>query len=266
MLKDVTFGQYFPANSFVHSLDARVKIVLTIGFVVLAFLAGNFISLAFMGAVTFLLISLTKVPLRFYLKTLKPILPFVLITAILNMIYVDGKVLWEWGFLRVTQEGLIHAVFIIIRIVFLLFISSMLTYTTSPTSLTDAIEGLLKPFSWLGVDTHSFAMMMTIAMRFIPTLMEETDKIMSAQKARGADMESGGLIKKIKAVLPVLLPLLISSYRRAEELADAMECRCYHGGKGRTRLKVSKLSFSDYVTLLFFATSLAVIILLNRFF
>ncbi|OJU09211.1 MAG: transporter, partial [Clostridiales bacterium 43-6] len=229
MIKDITIGQYFPFGSLIHRLDARTKLLLTMAYVVIIFIVGNFISLGFLTVSLLLYLAFTKVPAKIYLKALKPIVPFILITAILNIFYVEGTEVFQFYFLKITQEGLIRSAFVAIRILLLITASSALTYTTSPTELTDAIERLLKPLNRLHVDTHTFAMMMTIALRFIPTLIEETDKIMNAQKARGANIDTGSFLKRIKALIPILIPLLVSSFRRAKELADAMECRCYSG-------------------------------------
>lgn len=250
MLNDITFGQYYPGNSLVHRLDPRMKLVLTVGFIVLAFMAK--IAVSVIGITLFLgvLISLSRIPLKMYLKTLKPIIPIIVITSVLNAIYVtSGTVLVSFWKITITSGGVLTAVYMSVRICLLILCSSMLTYTTTPTQLTDAIERLFSPLKYLKLDVHSLAMMMTIALRFIPTLIEETEKIMSAQKARGANLESGGLLSRIKALIPILIPLLISSFRRAAELADAMECRCYHGGKGRTRMKQLHLSATDFVSL-----------------
>lgn len=250
MIKDITFGQFFPGESFIHKLDPRFKILLVFFLIIVIFLSTNFYTLGLLLVFTLILLLVTKIPLKVYLKSLKPVLFFIILTSILNVFYIKGEtLLFKFSIFNIYLEGLEKAAFVSIRIMMLILISSILTYTTSPTLLTDAIESLLKPIAKLGVDTHTFAMMMTIALRFIPTLIEETDKIMSAQKARGADMSTGSLMKRIKAVLPILIPLLISSVRRARELADAMECRCYHGGKGRTRLKILKSSFRDAVAL-----------------
>lgn len=250
MLNDITFGQYYPGNSLVHRLDPRMKLVLTVGFIVLAFMAK--VAVSVIGVTLFLgvLIFLSRIPLKMYLKTLKPIIPIIIITSVLNAIYVtSGTELVSFWKITITSGGVLTAVYMSVRICLLILCSSMLTYTTTPTQLTDAIERLFSPLKYLKLDVHSLAMMMTIALRFIPTLIEETEKIMSAQKARGANLESGGLLSRIKALIPILIPLLISSFRRAAELADAMECRCYHGGKGRTRMKQLTLSLRDFVSL-----------------
>ena len=230
MLSDITLGQYFPAKSPLHRADPRLKICLAIFAIILIFSAGNFFSMAAAALYIGLGMALSRIPLKLYLRSLKPILFLVVFTAALNIFYGTGDPLWQWGFLKVTQNGIVNSLFVSIRIIVLILASSVLTFTTSPTQLTDAIERLLRPLSRLHVPVHEFAMMMTIALRFVPLLMEETDKIMSAQKARGADMESGGIVQRIKALIPVLIPLFISAFRRAYDLAPAMESRCYHGG------------------------------------
>ena len=265
MLRDITFGQYFPADSPVHSMDARAKILMVIALIVFIFLSGNAVSLLLMGVSIAGAILLSRIPVKVYLKCLKPIIPIIILTSVLNAIYVQGgTVLVEFWVITITTKGIMTAVYMSIRIAMLILCSSMLTYTTSPTELTDAIERLLSPLKLVRLDVHSLAMMMTIALRFVPTLIEETDKIMSAQKARGADLESGGLIQRVKALLPILIPLLISSFRRAAELADAMECRCYHGGKGRTRLKVMRMGRVDYVAFLLAGVLLAGVLCANH--
>lgn len=266
MFNNITFGQYYPGDSLVHKLDARFKLVLTFAFIIVAFVAGNFWSLGLVTVATVLIMLFSKIPVKMYLKTLKSIWFFVALTAVINIFFIQtGDILIELWKIKVYAGGIEKAIFIAIRIFLLLIISSALTYTTTPTSLTDAIESLLKPLAKIGVNTHTFAMMMTIALRFIPTLIEETQKIMNAQKARGASMDDGSLVKRVKAVIPILIPLLASSIRRATELADAMECRCYHGGEGRTRLNIMKSSARDYFALLFFAVLFAGVILINIF-
>ncbi len=266
MLNDITFGQFYPAKSLVHKMDPRFKMVLTVAFIVFTFVAQNAISLVITAAALAIFIAATRIPVKMYLKTLKPIIPIIILTSVLNALYVSGgdTVVSFWK-ITITTGGITTAVYMSVRTAILIMCSSILTYTTSPTELTDAIERLFSPLNAIKVDVHSLAMMMTIALRFIPTLIEETDKIMSAQKARGADIESGGLIKRVKALVPILIPLLISSFRRASELADAMECRCYHGGEGRTRMKVMKASAIDYVSTGVFALLLAAIILSNTY-
>lgn len=249
MLSDITLGQYFPAKSPMHRADPRLKICLTIFAIVLIFSARNFFSLALAVGYILLGIAFSRTPVKLYLKSLKPILFIIVFTAVLNIFYGTGEPLWQWGLLKITKSGLLNSLFVSIRIVVLILASSVLTFTTSPTQLTDAIERLLKPLSKLKVPVHEFAMMMTIALRFVPLLLEETDKIMSAQKARGADMESGGLIQRIKALVPVLIPLFVSAFRRAFDLATAMESRCYHGGEGRTKMKVLRFGGVDWLVL-----------------
>lgn len=266
MLNDITFGQFYPAKSVVHKMDARFKLVLTVAFIVFTFVSQNAISLVITGVALAAFIFATKIPVKMYLKTLKPIIPIIILTSVLNAVYVStGDKLFSFWKITVTTGGLTTAIYMSVRICILIMCSSILTYTTSPTELTDAIERLFSPLKYIKIDVHSLAMMMTIALRFIPTLIEETDKIMSAQKARGADIESGGLIKRVKALVPILIPLLISSFRRASELADAMECRCYHGGEGRTRMKIMKASLVDYLSVAVFALLLVVIILSNTY-
>jgi energy-coupling factor transport system permease protein len=263
MLSDITLGQYFPAKSPMHRADPRLKLCLTVFVIVLIFSAANFLSLALGVGYIFLGVALSRTPFKLYLKSLKPILFIVVFTAVLNVFYGAGEPLWQWGFLKITKAGLLNSAFVSIRIVTLILASSVLTFTTSPTQLTDAIERLLKPLAKLRVPVHEFAMMMTIALRFVPLLLEETDKIMSAQKARGADMESGGLVQRIKALVPVLIPLFISAFRRAFDLATAMESRCYHGGEGRTKMKVLRFGHEDWLILASAALALGAFIALN---
>ena len=267
MMKDITLGQYFPGNSLLHRLDPRMKLVLTLFFIVLVFLPRNWWGLLTVGLFLLLVICLSRLPLRLMWRSTKPVLFLVLFTSILNVLYVhEGTVLVHWGFLRITTGGLQSAAFIAIRILCLILGSSLLTYTTTPTALTDAIERLLSPLKVIKVNPHELAMMMTIALRFIPTLMEETDKIMSAQKARGADMESGGLVQRVKALIPILIPLFVSSFRRAYDLAMAMECRCYQGGEGRTRMKQLRTALRDWLSLTVYAAVGVGIVLLNIYF
>ena len=265
MISDITLGQYFPAKSVLHRADPRMKICLTIFVIVLIFTSQNFFSLGLVVAGVAAAMVLSKIPIRLYLKSLKAILILVIFTSVLNIFYGTGEPLWQWGIFRVTLNGILNSIFVSVRIVILILTTSILTFTTSPTQLTDAIERLLRPLAKLHVPVHEFAMMMTIALRFVPTLLEETDKIMSAQKARGADMESGGLMQRIKALVPVLIPLFVSAFRRAYDLATAMESRCYHGGEGRTKMKILKLGQTDWLilgtVLLFLAGYLALNIL-----
>ena len=250
MLSDITLGQYFPARSVMHKADPRLKICLTVFSIVLIFSAGNFFSLAAAVGYIVLGMALSRIPVKLYLRSLKPILFIIVFTAVLNIFYGTGEPLWQWGIIKITKNGLLNSLFVSIRIIVLILASSVLTFTTSPTQLTDAIERLLKPLAKLRVPVHEFAMMMTIALRFVPLLLEETDKIMSAQKARGADMESGGIIQRIKALVPVLIPLFVSAFRRAFDLATAMESRCYNGGEGRTKMKQLHFGSLDWLVLL----------------
>ena len=252
MLRDVTLGQFFPGNSFLHKADPRIKLVALVAFMVFALLAQSAASLGLLLAVTLAFALVSRIRFSVLLRSLRPVIFLLLFTGLINLFFTTGeKPLWEWQFIKIYPEGIRTAVFMMVRLVCLVGGSSiLLSYTTSPLALTDAIESLFGPLRKIKVPVHEFAMMMTIALRFIPTLMEETDKIISAQKARGADFDDGGLLKKIKALIPVLSPLFVSAFRRADELAEAMECRCYRGGEGRTKLKVLKSRVSDYLFLL----------------
>lgn len=250
-LKDITLGQYFPGNTFVHRLDPRVKLIFTIFFIIALFLAKHLLSYVVLIAVLVLCISVSKIKPKALFKGMKPVLFLVAITGILNLFYTSGDPIWQWGFLKITVEGIWAAIFMILRIVMLICCTFLLTYTTSPIMLTDGLENLLSPLKKIKVPVHELSMMMSIALRFIPTLIEETDKIMSAQRARGADFDTGNLFQKAKALVPLLVPLFVSSFRRADELAVAMECRCYHGGDGRTRLKELHYTGKDICVLIF---------------
>ena len=264
MLKDITLGQYFPGDTPAHRLDPRTKIVLVVLYIVALFQAKNLLTYALV-AVTFVTCArVSKVGARALLKGLKPVVIIVLFTGFLNLFFTPGETLFELGFLRLTDQGIYNALRMVVRIMLLIMGTFLLTYTTSPIALTDALERMLNPLKKLHVPVHDLAMVMSIALRFIPTLIEETDKIMSAQKARGADFESGNLIQKAKALVPVLVPLFVSSFRRADELAVAMECRCYHGGEGRTRLHVLHFASRDYVSLVLGCVITAAVIILAR--
>lgn len=249
MLRDVTIGQFFPGKSVLHRMDPRMKIILLLAYIVMIFITGNYFAVALMTVSVFALMLMSGVPVKMYFKSLKMIIFIVVFTSLLNLFYGRGEPIFELGFLKITQAGINNSIFIAIRIITLIIISSMLTFTTSPTELTDALERLLKPLKIFHIQPNEIAMMMTIALRFVPTLIEETDKIMNAQKARGADMESGGLMQRIKALIPVLIPLFVSAFRRAYDLAMAMECRCYRGGEGRTKMKSLKMKRLDYISL-----------------
>ncbi len=261
MLKDNTLGQYFPGNSMLHKLDPRLKILLMLAFVVLVFFAKNLYSFAYLLFLIPVLIILSGISVRVVLKSLKPIIFISIFTVLINLFWTSGeKPLFEWGFVHIYKEGIFRAVFMIIRIVSLVTGTGiLLTYTTSPMDLTDALESLLSLLKKIRVPVHEFAMMMSLALRFVPTLIEETEKIMNAQKARGADFESGNFFHRAKALIPILIPLFISAFSRATELAVAMECRCYTGGEGRTRMKVMRCRFRDIVVFVFFLVIFLVI-------
>lgn len=248
MISDITIGQYFPGKSFIHKMDARMKMILTVLVIVALFICKNFYSLAAVTVFTVVIVLVSKISLKTIFKSVKPLGIIIIITSLLNLFYGQGEPLVTlFGRLKITEAGIYTAIFMAVRIILLVVIGSMLTYTTTPTDLTDAIERLFSPLKVFKLDIHTVAMTMTIALRFIPTLIEEIDKIMAAQKSRGADMESGGLIHRAKALVPVLIPLFISSFRRANELAYAMDCRCYKGGKGRTKMKQVKMTVRDFV-------------------
>lgn len=245
MIRDITLGQYFPGSSIIHKLDARVKITGTFVFVVALFIVRDFTGFAVCAAFLSLVIALSRVPMSYILRGLKPIFIIIMLTFILNLFMTGGEPILHWGFLTITREGASRAVFLVIRLMLLIIVSSALTLTTKPISLTDGMEYLLKPLEAFKVPTHELAMMMSIALRFIPTLLEETDKIMKAQMARGADFESGSIFRRAKSLIPILIPLFISAFRIAQDLAMAMEARCYRGGGMRTRLHAMKISKQD---------------------
>ena len=265
-LKDITLGQYFPGNSPVHRLDPRTKLICVVLYIVALFLAAWFVTYAVMLAVLAGSIYLSKVPVKSVFRGLKPVLFIVVFTAVLNLFYTPGDtVLAQFWVFTITLEGVWRAFFMVVRIMMLISGTFLLTYTTSPILLTDGLESLLGPLKMVRVPVHELAMMMSIALRFIPTLIEETDKIMSAQRARGADFESGSLLERAKALVPILVPLFISAFRRADELAVAMECRCYHGGEGRTKLHVLRYETRDYLVLAAYAVVLAGVLALAHF-
>ena len=245
MLKDITIGQYIPGDTKVHNMDPRVKIIITFVFIASLFFINKYLAYIFVIAFMALALMISKIQMKYMFKGLKPLIAIILLTVALNIFMTEGEVIYTIWKLKVTREGLYQAGFMALRLIFLITGASLLTLTTSPISLTDGIEKLLSPFRKIGVPAHEIAMMMTIALRFIPTLLEETDKIMKAQMARGADFESGNIIKRAKAMIPLLVPLFISAFRRADELALAMEARCYRGGENRTRMKQLKLELVD---------------------
>lgn len=244
-MRDVAFGQYFPGKSLIHRLDPRAKIILFIAHIVILFCTFSYPALAVTAVFTALFLILSGISPKFYFKSLKVIIFIVLFTSLLNLFYGSGEPIWQWWIFKITVNGINRAVFVTTRIICLILASSCLTFTTSPTELTDAIERLMKPLRVIHFPVHEIAMMMSLALRFVPTLLEETDKIMQAQKARGADMESGNLIRRVKALVPVLIPLFVSAFRRAYDVATAMECRCYRGGAGRTRMKQIRMARRD---------------------
>lgn len=262
-LKDITLGQYFPGNSLLHRFDPRSKIIFTVLFIAAIFLCKGLVSYGITLLILLMMIGISKVQPRVFLKGMKPVVFIVVCTAILNLFYTSGTVLWSWGILKITEEGIWKAGFMVLRILMLISCTLLLTYTTSPILLTDGLEKLLRPLKKLNFPVHELSMMMSIALRFIPTLIQETDKIISAQKARGADFDSGNLIQKAKALIPILIPLFISSFRRAEELAIAMECRCYHGDEGRTSLRQLRYAGRDYGLIVFSIALCAGIVVLR---
>ncbi|SBW07446.1 Energy-coupling factor transporter transmembrane protein EcfT [uncultured Eubacteriales bacterium] len=264
-LKDITLGQYFPGKTILHRLDPRTKLICTVAFIVALFLAKQLVGYGILLATLGALVALSHIKLKVILKGLKPILFIIVFTGILNLFFTPGTAIWELGFLRLTAEGIWAAVFMVLRISMLIVCTFLLTYTTSPILLTDGLERLMNPLKKIRVPVHELSMMMSIALRFIPTLIEETDKIMSAQKARGADFETGNLVQKAKALIPLLVPLFISAFRRADELAIAMECRCYHGGEGRTRLRQLKYTGADIAAIALSLALCAGVYVLGRF-
>ena len=248
MLKDITLGQYFPGKSPIHLLDPRTKLIMLVVYIVALFLAAGWVSYAILAAFLVAVIKISTIPPKSIIRGMKPLVMILVFTGILNIFFTtgEGEPLVDFWIFTVYAEGLERALFMIVRILMLISATFLLTYTTSPISLTDGLESLMKPLKVIRVPVHELSMMMCIALRFIPTLIEETDKIMSAQKARGADFESGNLMEKAKALIPILVPLFISAFRRADELATAMECRCYQGGEGRTKMKLLRYSLWDY--------------------
>ena len=248
MLKDITLGQYFPGNSVIHRLDPRTKLIMLVVYIVALFMAVSWVSYALMAAFLIVVIKISTIPPKSIIRGMKPLVMILVFTGVLNLFFTagEGEPLVDFWIITVYAEGLERAIFMVIRILMLISGTFLLTYTTSPISLTDGLESLMNPLKALKVPVHELSMMMCIALRFIPTLIEETDKIMNAQKARGADFENGSLLDKAKALVPILVPLFISAFRRADELATAMECRCYQGGEGRTKMKLLRYTLWDY--------------------
>lgn len=260
MIRDITLGQYYPEQSVIHRLDARTKILGTLLYIIEIFLVNSFAGFGLVILALGVLIGISRVPVRFIFKGLKAVVFIIMLTFVLNLFMFDGTVLWHWKFLTITYEGLYRSCFMALRLILLIIGTSMLTLTTKPMELTDGLEKLLKPFNRFGLPSHEIALMMSIALRFIPTLLEETDKIMKAQQARGADFESGNLIQRVKNMIPILIPLFVGSFRIAQDLALAMEARCYHGGVGRTRMKEIVFSRRDGVTGVLLAVFLGIVI------
>lgn len=264
MLNDVTFGQYYPTKSFVHKSDPRIKLLALIAYIVALFLAKNFYALAASFLVLVTTIIASRVPLGSVLRSIKAVIILLVFTAVLNLFFHGGEhLLVGWGIFKIYRESIIFTVFFVIRLFFLVMGSALLTLTTTPVELTDGIESLLTPLKWIRFPVHELALIMSIALRFIPTLIDETNRIISAQKARGADFESGNIFKRIKAIVPILIPLLISAFRRAEELGDAMDARCYSGSKNRTKYKKLKFGWRDVIITLLFAGLITGVVLLN---
>lgn len=261
----MTLGQFFPGNSVIHRLDPRTKLTLTIVYIVVLFLARGPLTYGLMLLWLIGLILLSKISLRVILRGVRPLLFILIFTGLINIFYTPGRVILSFWIFEITEEGLTTAGFMVLRIIMLIMGTFLLTYTTSPIKLTDGLERLLSPLKKIRVPVHEMSMMMTIALRFIPTLMEETEKIMNAQKARGADFESGNVFRRARALVPLLVPLFVSAFRRAEDLAVAMECRCYHGGEGRTRLRVLRYAALDAFACLFVAAATAGMIVLRQF-
>ena len=270
MLNDVAFGQYYPAKSFVHNMDPRAKIVLTIAFIVATFLAKTFLGLA--AVILFLIVTVifARIPFGRVLRSVKMVLFLIIFTAILNLFFYSSNsslhILWQWKFITISWEAIINMAFLALRLFLLVMGTTILTLTTTPVSLTDGIESLLTPLKWIRFPVHELALIMSIALRFIPILTDETNRIIAAQKARGANFETGGLIKRAKAMIPVLVPLLVSAFRRAEDLGDAMDARCYSGAKGRTKYKKLTFTWRDLLGLLLLAGLITGVVFLNIYF
>ena len=266
MLKDITLGQYFPGNSIIHRLDPRTKLIMLVVYIVALFMASGWVAYAVLFAALVWVIKISTIPVKSIVKGMKPLVMILVFTGILNLFFTqEGKVLVDFWIIKIYTGGLSRAAMMVVRILMLITCTFLLTYTTSPIALTDGLEALMTPLKKVGVPVHELSMMMCIALRFIPTLIEETDKIMCAQKARGADFENGSLIERAKALIPILVPLFISAFRRADELATAMECRCYQGGEGRTKMKLLRYHREDFVSFGIGAALVAAVVLLANF-
>lgn len=263
MLKDITIGQYFPGTSPIHRMDPRGKIIFMAIYIVELFLAGNLQAMAVSALFILCCYKISGIPIKMMLKSIKPVIMLIVFTGVLNMLFVDGNVLFQFGFIRITDQGVFYAIVMAVRIICLIAGTTLLTYTTSPIVLTDGLERLMEPLNKLHVPVHEISMMMSIALRFIPILIEETDKIMKAQMARGADFESGNLVQRAKSMIPILVPLFVSAFRRATDLAMAMEARCYRGGSGRTKMKPLHYERRDRITYLILLAYLGIVIVLR---
>ena len=264
MLKDITLGQYFPGSTLAHRLDPRTKMMMVLIYIVALFCAKSFLSYGILALFLFVSVRISKVGFRALIRGMKPLVVILIFTAVLNMFYTPGHALASFWIFTLTAEGILAAVFMVLRIALLIMGTFLMTYTTSPIALTDAIKNLLGPLKRVRFPVHELAMLMSIALRFIPTLIEETDKIISAQKARGADFETGNLLRRAKALVPILVPLFLSAIRRADELATAMECRCYHGGEGRTKLHVLRYQKRDFLCILLTTLITAAVVIISR--
>lgn len=264
-MSDITIGQYVEGRSLVHRLDVRVKLILMLFSIAFVFAAGNYPALALMTAFTIFIMLLTGISPFRYIKSIKAVIVIVIFTAVLNLFYGSGEPIFKWGFMEITEAGINNAVFVAARVILVVLLSGALTFTSSPTDLTDGLERIMKPLKLLHIKVHEIAMMMSIALRFIPTFFEEFNKISNAQKSRGADLESGNFAKRIKAFIPILIPIFISSFRRANDLATAMECRCYNGGEGRTRMKILRIRSRDIIALVVSAAVFIGVILCSIF-
>ena len=264
MLKDITLGQYFPGSTLAHRLDPRTKLMMVLIYIVALFCAKSFLSYGILALFLFVSVRISKVGFRALIRGMKPLVVILIFTAVLNMFYTPGHALASFWIFTLTAEGILAAVFMVLRIALLIMGTFLMTYTTSPIALTDAIENLLGPLKRVRFPVHELAMLMSIALRFIPTLIEATDKIISAQKARGADFETGNLLRRAKALVPILVPLFLSAIRRADELATAMECRCYHGGEGRTKLHVLRYQKRDFLCILLTTLITAAVVIISR--
>ncbi len=263
-MRDITLGQYINGDSVIHRLDPRVRLILTLAYIIVLFMFNTLLQMVLALIFILLAYALVKIPAKMLLKSLKPIIPIILFTSVLNMFFIKGDVIFSFWKISVTKQGLYYAAMMSLRVICLIASSSLLTYTSTPIQLTSALESLFSPLSRIGLPVNDLAMMMTIALRFIPTLLEETDKIMAAQKSRGANLDTGNFIQRAKALTPILIPLFVSAFRRADELALAMECRCYNGGEGRTRLNALRIRGLDWIAAAVFTACCVMVFLAGR--